>query len=136
MKTFSDKVRDVVRKISKGHTMTYKEVATRAGNPNAARAVGAVMRTNFDPDIPCHRVIKSDGSLGSYNRGGAQKKKAILKAEVVQRCEKFFSEDGATPAHRCIVAHNAPFDRKFLHALWGQVGKEFPANLWLDTTSL
>jgi len=81
MKTFADKVRDVVRKIPKGHTMTYKEVATKAGNSNAARAVGAVMRTNFDPEIPCHRVIKSDGSLGSYNRGGTQRKKAILKAE-------------------------------------------------------
>lgn len=55
---------------------------------------------------------------------------------VVEECEKFFAEDGATPAHRCIVAHNAPFDRKFLHALWGQLGREFPANLWLDTMAL
>lgn len=55
---------------------------------------------------------------------------------VVEQCEKFFSEDGATPAHRCIVAHNAPFDKKFLHALWEQCGKTFPANLWLDTISL
>lgn len=55
---------------------------------------------------------------------------------VVEQCEKFFAEDGATPAHRCIVAHNAPFDKKFLHALWEQSGKTFPANLWLDTISL
>jgi DNA polymerase III epsilon subunit-like protein len=55
---------------------------------------------------------------------------------VVDECEKFFAEDGATPAHRCIVAHNAPFDRKFLHALWEQCGREFPAHLWLDTMSL
>lgn len=58
------------------------------------------------------------------------------RTSVVEECEKFFAEDGATPGHRCIVAHNAPFDRKFLHALWGQVGKEFPANLWLDTMAL
>ena len=58
------------------------------------------------------------------------------KEEVVAAAEKFFEEDGATPAHRCIVAHNAPFDRKFLHALWEQCGKAFPANLWLDTISL
>jgi methylated-DNA-[protein]-cysteine S-methyltransferase len=70
MKSFSDKVRDIVRKIPKGKTMTYKEVAARAGNPKAARAVGAVMRTNYDPSIPCHRVIASDGSMGGYNRGG------------------------------------------------------------------
>jgi methylated-DNA-[protein]-cysteine S-methyltransferase len=68
MKRFSDKVRDIVRKIPKGKTMTYKEVAARAGNPKAARAVGAVMRTNYDPSIPCHRVIASDGSMGGYNR--------------------------------------------------------------------
>jgi DNA polymerase III epsilon subunit-like protein len=55
---------------------------------------------------------------------------------VVAECEKFFNEDGLTPAHRCIVAHNAPFDRKFLHALWESCGKEFPAHLWLDTMSL
>ena len=61
--------------------MTYKQVATKAGNPNAARAVGAIMRTNYDETIPCHRVIKSDGSLGSYNRGGTLKKREILQRE-------------------------------------------------------
>jgi DNA polymerase III epsilon subunit-like protein len=55
---------------------------------------------------------------------------------VVEECQRFFDEDGLTPAHRCIVAHNAAFDRKFLHALWEQMGKEFPAHLWLDTISL
>lgn len=55
---------------------------------------------------------------------------------VIAECEKFFSEDGLTPAHRCIVAHNAPFDRKFLHAMWEASGKEFPAHLWLDTIQL
>ena len=44
MKTFSDKVRDIVRKIPKGKTMTYKAVAAKAGNPKAARAVGAIMQ--------------------------------------------------------------------------------------------
>jgi DNA polymerase III epsilon subunit-like protein len=58
------------------------------------------------------------------------------KSDVVAECEKFFSEDGLTPAHRCIIAHNAAFDRKFLHALWESCGKEFPAHLWLDTISL
>jgi len=55
---------------------------------------------------------------------------------VVAECEKFFTEDTLTPAHRCIVAHNAAFDRRFLHALWASVGKEFPAHLWLDTIAL
>ena len=81
MKSFADKVRDVVKKIAKGKTMTYKEVAKRAGNEKASRAVGAVMRGNYDPAIPCHRVIKSDGTFGSYNRGGAKRKEQILKEE-------------------------------------------------------
>jgi O-6-methylguanine DNA methyltransferase len=70
-KTFSDKVRGIVRKIPKGKTMTYKEVASKAGNPKAARAVGAVVRSNYDPSIPCHRVVASDGKMRGYN-GGAR----------------------------------------------------------------
>jgi O-6-methylguanine DNA methyltransferase len=81
MKTFTEKVRDIVRKIPRGKTMTYKQVATKAGNPNAARGVGSIMRNNYDSEIPCHRVVKSDGSLGSYNRGGTLKKQAILREE-------------------------------------------------------
>ena len=82
MKTFADKVRDIVRKIPKGKTMTYKQVAAKAGNAKAARAVGAIMRTNYREDIPCHRVVKSDGSLGSYNRGGADRKAELLREEA------------------------------------------------------
>lgn len=82
MTAFADKVRAIVRKIPKGKTMTYTEVARKAGNPKAARAVGAVMRANFDPEIPCHRVIKSDGTLGSYNRGGVERKRRMLEEEL------------------------------------------------------
>ena len=83
MKTFREKVLAIVAKIPKGKSMTYKEVAIKAGNAKAARAVGAVMRTNYNPDVPCHRVVRSDGSLGSYNRGGERKKRALLKKEGV-----------------------------------------------------
>ena len=81
MKSFADRVRDIVRRIPEGKTMTYKEVATKAGNRKAARAVGAIMRTNYDETIPCHRVVKSDGSFGSYNRGGTLRKQEILQRE-------------------------------------------------------
>ena len=81
MKTFREKVLAVVRNIPKGKVMTYKQVAAKAGNSKAARAVGAIMRTNYDLKIPCHRVIRSDGSLGSYNRGGTVRKREILKRE-------------------------------------------------------
>lgn len=78
--SFKEKVFSIVRKIKKGETLSYKEVARRAGSPRASRAVGAILHTNYDPNIPCHRVIKSDGSLGGYNRGVKNKEK-ILKEE-------------------------------------------------------
>jgi O-6-methylguanine DNA methyltransferase len=81
VKTFTEKVRDIVRRIPKGKTMTYQDVAKKAGNGSAARAVGAIMRTNYDDGIPCHRVVRKDGSLGGYNRGGTLRKKEILRLE-------------------------------------------------------
>lgn len=80
MTTFSQKVLEVVSKIPKGKTLTYKEVAVLAGSPKAFRAVGNVLNKNFDSAIPCHRVIRSDGNTGGYNRG-AEKKKKLLENE-------------------------------------------------------
>ena len=77
---FSEKVLKVVAKIPRGETLSYKEVARRAGNPHAARAVGNIMNKNYNPKVPCHRVIRSDGSVGGY-RGGTKKKIEILKRE-------------------------------------------------------
>jgi len=77
---FREEVLKVVKRIPRGKVLSYGEVALKAGNPKAARAVGAILRTNFDPTIPCHRVIKKDGQLGGYNRGIKNKEK-LLKAE-------------------------------------------------------
>lgn len=78
---FTDKVRAVVAKIPKGKVMTYAEVAKKAGSPGASRAVGSIMAKNFDPKIPCHRVIRSDGKIGNYNRGGPEAKRKLLIKE-------------------------------------------------------
>ena len=80
--TFSDKVLNIVSNIPHGKTMSYKEVARRVGNRNAYRAVGNILNKNYDPKIPCHRVIRSDGTPGGYNRGRARKI-MILKKEGV-----------------------------------------------------
>lgn len=85
MKTFTEKVKDVVRGIKRGKTMTYAEVAKKAGNPKAFRAVGSIMKNNFDPSIPCHRVIRSNGSVGDYNRGGSEAKERILREENMKK---------------------------------------------------
>lgn len=77
---FRKRVLGVVQKIPKGKTLTYKQVAEMAGRPKAYRAVGNILNKNWDPKIPCHRVIRSDGKLGGYNRG-AEQKMELLKRE-------------------------------------------------------
>lgn len=76
--TFSEKVKSIVSKIPKGKTMTYRQVAAKAGSPNASRAVGSILKKNFDPAIPCHRVIRSDGIAGEYNRGREEKIRKLI----------------------------------------------------------
>lgn len=75
--SFTQAVYEVVKKIPEGRVLTYQEVAKRAGRPKAYRAVGNVLNRNFDPNIPCHRVIRSDGKTGGYNRGAEQKAKLL-----------------------------------------------------------
>lgn len=82
---FRDRVLRIVRKIPEGKTLSYGSVARQAGNPKAARAVGAIMKANTDPLIPCHRVVRSNGSPGGYNRGGETEKVRILALERSQK---------------------------------------------------
>jgi O-6-methylguanine DNA methyltransferase len=81
--SFKELVYEVVRKIPLGKTMTYKEVAKAVGNPRSYRAVGNVLNKNYDKKIPCHRVVRSDGAVGGYNRGKSNKV-IILKREGVK----------------------------------------------------
>jgi len=83
MSKFREKVYQIVAKIPKGKTMTYKQVAEVAGFPKAWRAVGNALNKNRNPQVPCHRVIKSDGRVGGY-RGGTKRKIMRLKAEDVK----------------------------------------------------
>jgi AraC family transcriptional regulator of adaptative response/methylated-DNA-[protein]-cysteine methyltransferase len=79
---FAAKVVAVVRRIPKGQVRTYKQVAKLAGRPKAYRAVGNIMNRYgvHMTGIPCHRVVRSDGSMGGY-RWGIAKKRALLKKE-------------------------------------------------------
>ncbi len=68
--------------IAYGHTASYAEVATLAGNPKAVRAVGSACATNPLPIVvPCHRVVRSDGTMGGY-LGGVEAKRTLLSLEV------------------------------------------------------
>ena len=70
-------------KIPRGRTKTYKEIAVAIGRPNSSRAVANACAQNpYAPEVPCHRVIRSDGSLGGYSAdGGIQRKKELLVME-------------------------------------------------------
>ena len=74
------KVYDEVRKIPRGKVLTYKEVARLIGSPLAYRAVGNALNKNPFKEVPCHRVIKSDGRIGGYAKGTKEKIR-ILKKE-------------------------------------------------------
>lgn len=80
---FQKKVLIATLSIKKGETRTYKQIAEQIGNGHAYRAVGSALKINpLAPTIPCHRVVKSDGTLGNYSgRGGRSGKMAMLKAE-------------------------------------------------------
>lgn len=79
MSSFTKKVLNIVKKIPKGKTLTYKEVAIFAGSPKAHRAVGNILNKNYNPEIPCHRVVCANGKTGGYNRGEDEKKKLLQK---------------------------------------------------------
>lgn len=81
MTAFQKRVYNIVEKIPKGKTLSYKTVARLAGKPRAWRAVGNILNKNPHLKIvPCHRVIKSDGKIGGY-RYGINKKTSLLKKE-------------------------------------------------------
>ncbi|MFC1709100.1 methylated-DNA--[protein]-cysteine S-methyltransferase [Candidatus Omnitrophota bacterium] len=78
---FQKKVYKAVSQIPIGQVRSYSWVAKKIGHPKAVRAVGTALKKNpFAPLVPCHRVIKTDGSLGGYS-GGLKKKKQLLKLE-------------------------------------------------------
>ena len=82
---FQKKVWNYLKTIRKGTVKTYKQVAIAINRPKSARAVAnAVGKNPFAPKIPCHRVIRSDGSLGGYSgKGGVKTKKLLLKREGI-----------------------------------------------------
>ena len=75
-----------LRKIPRGSIKTYSQVAKDIGKPLAVRAVAnAIGKNPYPPKIPCHRVIRSDGSLGGYSgTGGVKTKRFLLKKEGIR----------------------------------------------------
>ena len=98
---FERRVWKVTSTIPAGQTRTYQWVARRIGNPRAARAVGRALAKNPLPVvIPCHRVIRKDGSLGGYSLG-RKKKEVLLTKEGLQLTE--FRKEGKNERESKVV---------------------------------
>ena len=80
---FQLKVWKYLKTIPRGKVKTYKEVAIGIKKPNSARAVANACANNpYSPNVPCHRVIRSDGTPGGFSGvGGIKTKKKLLKSE-------------------------------------------------------
>lgn len=96
-KDFTKNVLEIVAQIPRGALMTYSQVAKAAGSPKAFRAVGSILNRNYrekewqlpfeeiEP-VPCHRVIRSDGFVGGYARGGTDKIRLLeLEGYVINK---------------------------------------------------
>ncbi len=80
---FSDLVFAACSRIKRGRVSTYTDIARAIGKPGASRAVGNALNRNRSPKVPCHRVVRSDGSVGGFAHG-TRKKEEMLRAEGVR----------------------------------------------------
>lgn len=88
---FEKKVFLEVRKIPAGNVSTYALVAQAIGKPRACRAVGNALNKNCNPGVPCHRVVRSDGSVGGF-AWGTEKKIEMLREEGIRLIRKKIEE--------------------------------------------
>jgi len=84
LSSFRRAVYRIVASIPEGRVLAYGEVARQAGVPSASRAVGTALARNEYRDVPCHRVVRSDGGIGEYAFGGARAKRRRLEEEGVR----------------------------------------------------
>lgn len=85
---FKTQVLQQIRKIAPGQTVTYSELAQRAGNPKAVRAAASACATNSVAlFVPCHRVVAKDGSLAGFLYGVAIKKRLLAHEQAQEKCQ-------------------------------------------------
>lgn len=90
-RNFDSAVYEIVKMIPRGKVSTYGEIAKKFGSPKYARAVGQALKRNRRKDVPCHRVVRSDGRMGGYSGGysgmgeeGSLIKERLLREEGVE----------------------------------------------------
>lgn len=98
------------------------------------RCTDRVQLTEF---IRCeHPERASFDALKITNKTISDLSSGNSKSYVLEKIDKFLEQDGVTPAHRCFVAHNVSFDRKFIHALYTELNRKCPVDLWMCTMAL
>jgi len=88
MTEFEKKVYNQVRKIPRGNVSTYATIAGKIKNPRAVRAVGNALNKNPYREVPCHRVICSDGTVGGFARGTREKMERLISEGIEIKDEK------------------------------------------------
>ena len=86
-RNFDSAVYEIVKMIPRGKVSTYGEIAKKFGSPKYARAVGQALKRNRRKDVPCHRVVRSDGRIGGYSGMGEEGgliKERLLREEGVE----------------------------------------------------
>jgi len=80
---FAEKVYYIVSQIPRGQVLTYQQVAQKIGHPQTYRAVGNALNKNRSRQVPCHRVIRSNGQIGGYQRGSHLKENLLKKEKAI-----------------------------------------------------
>lgn len=89
MSIFSKRILTLTKKIPRGKITTYQILSKKAGFPKAYRACGSVLNKNLNLIVvPCHRVVKSDGSIGDFAKGKSFKKKLLEKEGIKIKKDK------------------------------------------------
>ncbi len=87
--SFNKAVWEATRKVPKGKVATYGIIAKMIGRPKASRAVGNALNKNpYAPQVPCHRVVRSDGTVGGFASGSAKKIKLLISEKVAIKNKK------------------------------------------------
>ncbi len=82
--SFAEEVYSILRKVPRGKVCTYQEIAKAIGKPNSWRAVGNALNKNpYAPEVPCHRVVRSNGELGGFAYGQSEKIKRLREEGVL-----------------------------------------------------
>lgn len=91
MENFTNAVWRLTKKIPRGRVATYAAIARALEKPHASRAVGNALNKNLHHGVPCHRVVRSDGSIGGFAQGSGAKKRLLEKEGVVIKDERVSS---------------------------------------------